>query len=309
MPACPVCQNGETKPWSEASDYEYFTSEKSYTYFYCTACGCIFIDPVPEDELHLIYPSNYYSFVTAKKNAVTAIKEWLDARFFRRLLKKIPGDALKILDVGGGTGWLSSLLRKIEPRIRETQIVDIDAAAKARAEGEGHQYFEGRLEDFETETRYDLVLMLNLIEHVSDPQAVLNKAASLLNPGGLLLIKTPNCDSLDARLFHKTYWGGLHCPRHWVIFSEKSFRQLINGTSLHIQRLEYTQGGPFWAFSFIIALYRRGWLRVSGERPVIFHPLFPFFAAITAGFDFIRRPFAKTSQMFIVLSRKDKNGD
>ena len=305
MPACPVCAHAHTQPWSTAKDYEYFTSDKTYDYFHCTGCDCIFIHPVPLAELHLIYPSNYYSFVTAKKNPVTAIKEWLDARYFRKLLKALPGGHLSVLDVGGGTGWLSTLLKKHEPRIGTTQIVDIDAQAGTQARAAGHEYFEGTLEAFETDTRYDLVLMLNLIEHVADPLAVLNKAARLLKPNGVILVKTPNCDSLDARIFHKSYWGGLHCPRHWVIFSEKSFRRLMQDTPLSIKALEYTQGGPFWAFSFIIALHRKGWLNVSRQRPVIFHPLFPFFGAATAAFDFLRRPFARTSQLFLVLGKKE----
>jgi SAM-dependent methyltransferase len=304
MPACPVC-HADAKHWSTARDYEYFTSEKEYDYFHCDTCDCIFIDPVPISELSLLYPSNYYSFVTARKNLVTSIKEWLDARFFHQLLKKLPGKELNVLDVGGGTGWLSTLLRKHEPRIKTTQIVDIDAQAGRQAETAGHLYFQGTLESFETETRYDLILMLNLIEHVSDPLAVLNKAAGLLSPQGIILIKTPNCNSLDARVFHHSYWGGLHCPRHWVIFSEKSFRQLVQSTPLGISCLQYTQGGPFWAFSFIISMYRKGWLRVSRERPVIFHPLFPIIGALTAAFDFVRRPFAKTSQMFLVLQKKE----
>ena len=143
--------------------------------------------------------------------------------------------------------------------------------------------------------------MLNLVEHVADPLAVLQKASELLAPGGIILVKTPNNDSLDARLFRKSYWGGLHCPRHWVIFSEKSFRLLSESTNLRIKQLNYTQGAPFWSFSILATLYRKKQVRVSANRPIIFHWLFAPLSAFFALFDFIRAPFAKTSQMFIVL--------
>jgi 2-polyprenyl-3-methyl-5-hydroxy-6-metoxy-1,4-benzoquinol methylase len=301
MPICPVCSNRETELWSNARDYEYQTSEQDYKYFTCKTCLSIFIDPLPVDQLSIIYPSNYYSFVKAKKNFVTGIKEGLDKSFFKKILHKIEGSNLKVLDVGGGTGWLSSIIKNIDNRIALTQIVDIDENAKQLAESKGHKYFTGTLEKFETSDKYDLILMLNLIEHVSDPIAVLNKAASLLSDKGLILIKTPNTNSFDARLFRKTYWGGLHAPRHWVIFSEKSFRSVLRSTSLQMETLNYTQAGAFWAFSIIVALHKKKMVRVDKERPVIFHPLFPLLSGIGAAFDFIRRPFSKTSQMFIVL--------
>jgi hypothetical protein len=134
---------------------------------------------------------------------------------------------------------------------------------------------------------------------------VLKKASSLLSEKGVILIKTPNTDSFDARLFRKTYWGGLHAPRHWVIFSEKSFRHLLQQTSLQVEKLNYTQAGAFWAFSIIAALHKKKMLRVDRERPVIFHPLFPLLSGIGAAFDFVRRPISKPSQMFIVLKRDE----
>jgi SAM-dependent methyltransferase len=306
MPTCPICSNSNTVLWSAARDYEYFSTGKTYEYFQCTDCGTLFIDPLPTDELAIIYPSNYYSFVTTKKNAVWRIKEWLDKRKLRSVLQGLKADEISVLDVGGGTGWLSTLVRQTDPRVKFTQIVDIDQAAKYKAEQEGHDYFQGRLEDFTTDKKFDLILLLNLIEHVAEPVSVLKKAGSLLRPGGVILIKTPNTQSLDARIFHRSYWGGLHCPRHWVIFSEKSFRKAAALSGLFVKSLDYTQGGPFWAFSIIIAFYRKGWLKVSRERPVIFHPLFPLVSACGAAFDFFRRPFAKTSQLFILLTRPEE---
>src|ERR1700694_5500438 len=133
MPACPICHYAETRLWSAAKDFEYFTSEKTYDYFLCGQCRCLFIHPMPVAELRRIYPANYYSFVAMPRNAVTAVKEKLDARFFRQVLKKIGGSQLKVLDVGGGTGWLSTLLRHSDPRITTTQVVDIDKAARQQA--------------------------------------------------------------------------------------------------------------------------------------------------------------------------------
>jgi 2-polyprenyl-3-methyl-5-hydroxy-6-metoxy-1,4-benzoquinol methylase len=305
MSNCPVCNKTNVEIWSVAKDFEYFTSDKSYTYFICLDCNCIFIAPIPFEELHQIYPPNYYSFVQ-KGNLVSSFKIWLDKQRFRKLLKQLNSPTIKVLDVGGGFGWLSTVIKQIDPRIKETQIIDINRQAGDLARANGHKYFEGKLEDFASETRYDLILMLNLIEHVKDPMRLLCIASALLNEDGIILIKTPNTVSLDARLFRKKYWGGLHCPRHWIIFSESGFRLMLRKTDLKIEQLEYTQGGPFWAFSIIISLFKKGWIKVSAERPVVFHSLYPVISTFGALFDFIRRPFSRTSQMFIVLKKQMK---
>ena len=305
-PYCPVCKKNNISTWSVAKDYEYFSTADEFTYYGCGDCGAIFIHPVPVEQLKKIYPPNYYSFVNHSKGIVVRLKEWLDKRFFKKILKQIPAQKVNVLDVGGGTGWIPDVLKKSDNRIGFTQIVDIDEKAKSIAEKNGHAYFEGTIENFSTEKRFHLILMLNVIEHVADPLAVLQRAKSLLAPEGMIVIKTPNTDSWDARLYKKTYWGGLHCPRHWVIFSAKNFQLLLQSTGLKIKKLTYTQGAPFWAFSVIATLHRRKIVRVSAKKPIIFHWLFAPISAIFALFDFIRRPFAKTSQMFILL-KNDKD--
>lgn len=300
---CPVCKQKKISAWSVAKDYEYYSTPAEFTYYECGNCLTIFIHPVPADQLKIIYPSNYYSFLNKSKNIVVRLKEWLDKKFFRQIMQGLPFDKINVLDVGGGTGWMIELLKKTDTRINFTQIVDFDAMAKTIAEENGHAYFEGTIEAFETNKKFHLILLLNLIEHVKDPLAILQKTQSLLEPGGIIVIKTPNTDSLDARLFKKSYWGGLHCPRHWIIFSEKSIRLLLQTTSLKIKSLQYTQGAPFWAFSIIALLHRKKIVRISAKKPIIFHWLFAPISALFAVFDFIRRPFAKTSQLFIILTK------
>ena len=303
MVACPACASDSHELYGRYTDEEYFTSEDRFEYRRCRACGSLFIDPMPVDRLSEIYPGNYYSFATGPSNPVVRLKERMDARYFKAVLNSIPGAELAVLDVGGGTGWLLNLLRSLDPRVRRTQVVDLDPAAGEQARANGHEYACQRIEEFSSPHRFDLVLMLNLIEHVAEPRAVLRNVASLLSPAGRVIVKTPNVDAADARLFRSSYWAGLHVPRHWTLFTRASFEQMLRGTGLAVKCFGYTQGAPFWAASVLAALRRRGWIEASRERPVVYHPLFSALGAAFAAFDLLRAPVARTSQMTFVLGR------
>lgn len=298
---CLACGSSESALWARAHDVEYCTSDDTYSFFRCAACGALFIDPAPEDRLREIYPANYYSYTAPGQSLVQTIKDRLDRRFFRKILGSIPGQTLRVLDVGGGAGWELSALRSSDERVHETWIVDLDPRAAELARKNGHQYFCGRIEDFKTDHRFDLVILLNLIEHVRSPEAVLTKVRSLLRPGGAVIVKTPNYEAFDARLFRHRSWAGYHCPRHWVLFTQPSFTTLAKRAGLETRHMTYTQGAPFWAASMLAWLAAQGMVSITRERPVFGHPLFGILVAVFAALDFARRPFAKTSQMFFVL--------
>jgi SAM-dependent methyltransferase len=300
-PICLVCGGRRATFWAKAHDVEYHTSEREYALQHCPDCDVLFIDPVPRDRLQEIYPASYYSYAPAGRSALQAIKAWLDRRFYRKLLARVGGPALRVLDVGGGAGSELSALRASDARVKETTIVDLDPEAAVTARANGHHYFCGRIEDFQSTEKFDAVMLLNLIEHVDDPAAVLRKVASLLAPGGVVAVKTPNYQALDARLFRNLSWAGYHCPRHWVLFTLESFGTLAEREGLRVLSRSYTQGAPFWAASVLAWLASRGLARVSRERPVVRHPLFGLLAALFAAVDFARRPFMRTSQMIFVL--------
>jgi 2-polyprenyl-3-methyl-5-hydroxy-6-metoxy-1,4-benzoquinol methylase len=301
---CPLC-GGEANFHATATDIEYFTTPDEFQFFHCERCDILFIVPMLADRLNLIYPSNYYSFKEdGTKNVVARIKEWLDSRMFHRLLKRIPGSKIDILDIGGGTGRALSALRLLDPRVSATQLIDIDAAAEGEALAKGHDFFCGRIEDFRSERKFHLILMLNLIEHVARPDMVLQKIAGLLHADGRILIKTPNFRALDARLFRHRSWAGYHCPRHFVLFSKHSLERTLEAAGLQIDQFSYTQGAPFWVPSMLELMRRRGLVSISAERPSFFHPLTPVLQGVMAAFDFARRPFSPLSQMVVVARHR-----
>ena len=79
------------------------------------------------------------------------------------------------------------------------------------------------------------------IEHVDDPRA----CAIVLRRGspGAFAVETPNVESLDCRLFARTYWGGYHIP-HWNLFSPGTLRH-AGYAGLSLVATRYQTGHSF----------------------------------------------------------------
>lgn len=301
---CHICGRTLTEVWAVATDVEYGTTAERFRYLRCSPCDALSIDPLPVGRLGEIYPSTYYSFASsgealvADRNLVTRVKSWLDHRAFVRALSLAGAPkSPRVLDVGGGTGDISRRLIAAVPGARAT-VVDIDANSIQAAREHGLGGFAGGIEEFYTEERFDLILLLNLIEHVADPAAVLRRARDLLTPNGVVWVQTPNYDSLDARIFRDHSWTGLHCPRHWVVVGERGFRNLLHGAGLTPARVERGQAGSFWATSTLaVWRERRGQLAKASDAPLIASRAFMPLAAAGAAFDFATRRRRRTSQL------------
>ena len=300
-----------TDAWTTATDIEYGTTADRFTYYLCDRCDALSIDPLPLERLQEIYPSTYYSFASGDavldpdRNLITRVKGRLDVRTFRRALSRVGDGAVRILDVGGGTGDIAARLVEAAGTRASAVVVDFDEESIEVARRRGLEGFVGRFEDYEPDERFDLILMLNLIEHVADPSAMLSRARELLTADGILWLQTPNFRSLDALLFRRRSWAGLHCPRHWVVFSDEGLRRAIGAAGLTPVEMRRTQAGAFWAAS-LVGLTGSGRARADGSlpRPVIAHPAFMPLAALGAAFDMVTGPLRRRTSQVTVLARR-----
>jgi SAM-dependent methyltransferase len=303
-PTCLVCGDAADELWTSAVDVEYETTADRFDYWLCRGCDALSIDPVPRDRLAEIYPSTYYSFagggdaLAERAGLVTRVKAALDRRTFRRVVALSGTEAPSVLDVGGGTGEIAAaLVAACAPGASGT-VVDFDPDSIELARGRGLEGVCARFEDFRTERRFDVILMLNLIEHVDDPVGVLSHAAGLLAPGGVVWLQTPNYRSLDARLFRRRNWAGLHCPRHWAIFGRDGLERALTRSGLAPAVLRGTQAGAFWAASVLGVLRRRRPGRLG--RPLVRDPFFLPLAGLGAGFDLATSPLRTTGQTICI---------
>lgn len=98
------------------------------------------------------------------------------------------------LDVGCGAGLLCEPLARLGARVTglDAAPANIGAArAHAALSGLDIEYVAGGIEDF-AGRRFDLVTVMEVIEHVSNPAAFVAGLAGALAEGGLMLLSTPN---------------------------------------------------------------------------------------------------------------------
>ncbi len=104
-----------------------------------------------------------------------------------------------LLDMPCGDGLLTALMA---PRFK--RVVGLDASSKhlalAKETLPDAELHECLIEDFETDERFDTITMINVLEHVVDPIAVLQKAASLLTADGVLIVHVPNAMAVNRKL-------------------------------------------------------------------------------------------------------------
>jgi 2-polyprenyl-6-hydroxyphenyl methylase/3-demethylubiquinone-9 3-methyltransferase len=121
------------------------------------------------------------------------------AEFGRDLDAAAPFAGLRILDIGCGGGLLSEPMARLG-----ADVVGADAAPRnipvaqvhAQAQGLAIDYRHTTAEDLAASgAQFDVVLNMEVVEHVSDPQGFLTACQRLLRPGGLMICSTLNRNS------------------------------------------------------------------------------------------------------------------
>jgi SAM-dependent methyltransferase len=67
--------------------------------------------------------------------------------------------------------------------------------------------------------KFEVVVMYHVLEHIQEPKEYLKKIMRILTPGGRLIVRVPNIDSLEARLAGPN-WYHLDFPNHQILFGE-----------------------------------------------------------------------------------------
>jgi len=271
--ACSTCGSREADEVGRSRDYEFESCDNEFVFVCCRACGLTYLRNRPAlDTLGIIYPPSYYryaAFLGPVTTRLRGIVQGARVRMIRRLL----GAGATVMEVGCGEGQLLQAIKGDGDPSWRVVGVDISPEACAALRRTGLEMHCAQFEALEwPEGTVDLVIMNQVIEHLADPRACVAKAASLLRPGGILMIETPSVHSWDRDWVAPDRWGGWHCPRHWSLYTGESLTRLLEQQGLRAEGTEYLLSPFVWAHSMQnVVRDRPAWRWASGllsERSV-----------------------------------------
>jgi 2-polyprenyl-6-hydroxyphenyl methylase / 3-demethylubiquinone-9 3-methyltransferase len=124
------------------------------------------------------------------------VREQTLSRFGREGALRRPFEGLSLLDIGCGGGLLCEPLSRLG-----FKATGVDASEENIGTASAHAAEMGLGIDYRSSTaeallaageRFDVVLNMEVIEHVADPAAFLRDTAALVSPGGLMIVATLN---------------------------------------------------------------------------------------------------------------------
>jgi SAM-dependent methyltransferase len=171
----------------------------------------------------------------------------------------------RLLELGCGSGARLLLLRNLGWDV-QGQDVDPKAVEAARAHA-GCTVHLGSLEALELpKGSYDAIVMNHVLEHVVDPEGLLQRCSDLLVPGGRLVSIVPNLGSHAATEFGPHWWG-LDPPRHLFHFSTSNLLPLAERAGLAGSEVHTAiDNHEFWLVgSYFLRGRARGHIELGGK--------------------------------------------
>lgn len=149
-----------------------------------------------------------------------------------------------VLDVGCSTGGFLFQLKTRFPGAYSVTGMDVASAALDYAHSQGLEVLHESFLDFDfVDRRFDAVTFWAVLEHLSEPTRFLQKAASILRPGGHCFILVPNMNSLAVRLLGPKY--RYIFPDHVNYFTSGTLKRFVgNEPALKIVRLTLMHFNP-----------------------------------------------------------------
>lgn len=161
------------------------------------------------------------------------IKEDICAHFMRDPDAKEPLKGLRILDIGCGGGLLCEPMARLGANVTGIDALEKNVkTAKTHAEQSGLDidYRFGSIEKMveSNEPQFDVVLNMEVIEHVNDPANFMKTCAHMVRPGGMLFCSTLN---RTAKAFTMAIFGAEYVMR-WLPKGTHQYAKFIKPSEL-----------------------------------------------------------------------------
>jgi len=219
--SCPICSGKRTA---------YAFSHEGYRICRCDDCTFMFVNPQPSDEvLAKIYNETYFIGSMSGESGIAQDVKRATARHYLRLMELYCGSPLRgrVLEIGCGRGEF--ILEAVEHGLEAVGVEYAEASAsQARALVEGRaRILTGDIDSANLpDGSFDYCVFADVIEHVRDPAAFIERVWRALKPGGTVFIATPSIDSPTARLMREN-WMEFKLE-HLSYFNRHTLDQLLH---------------------------------------------------------------------------------
>jgi SAM-dependent methyltransferase len=233
---CIVCGSPAAGLWVRKGSYELYR---------CSGCSAVFTHPMPSRaELLQLYTSEQY-FLGGGTQGYAAgydVSAGTQSRLYEMILDQIgrPQAGANLLEIGCAEGYFLDAARTRGWDVAGVELSPVAAAAARRTFG--LQVFEGALDELSLgPSGYNVVVLLDVIEHLTNPARTVKTATRMLRPGGRLIIKTPDIGSAYARRLG-VHWPQIKPPEHLVYFEFASLEKMLEACGCAVYRRQ-TIGG------------------------------------------------------------------
>jgi SAM-dependent methyltransferase len=158
-------------------------------------------------SVEMSIPSHYQE----TDSTLYRFKRRLTLKPILKIIKNIvkENQTFSLLEIGPGAGFLMTFLEAEFPNAHLTGIeYDQRLVPIIQGKVKNAKIIQGNAEEFNLENeKFDLIVSLQVIEHLYHPELMLSAVKKHLKPGGSFIFTTPNPEGLGARLM-KEKWHG-----------------------------------------------------------------------------------------------------
>ena len=217
---CPVCEKSN---W----DFLYISEYNKFNLpiYKCKTCNLQTIYPKSIFDPKDIYTEEYYAGKAEYKYKDERKTERFDSYVWDARLKNIKKfkNNGNFLDVGSSFG---GFLKRAKLAGFETYGIEISEYSSMYANSQGIQTYNGSfLDNPYPDNFFDVITLVEVIEHLEKPKEVFKKLYSQLRKDGLLLLQTANFDGKQAISEGKNYH--YYLPGHLYYYSRSNLEKIL----------------------------------------------------------------------------------
>jgi 2-polyprenyl-3-methyl-5-hydroxy-6-metoxy-1,4-benzoquinol methylase len=190
-------------------------------------------------------PNQFFERVVEMTQNQAAIHDNVSGNYYHFVRKEIapllPRNPSTILDVGAASGATIKWLKTIFPNIEATGV-ELNQDMREELCRNADECVIGKIEECISQLKsYDLILLLDVLEHMNDSLSTLKQLRALLNPHGTMIVSLPNVAHLSVSvplLLRRKFEyqdAGILDRTHLRFFTEYSAVKLLNDAGLTVK--------------------------------------------------------------------------